>query len=153
MLSGLVKPNNNGFYRASGRPDARTRSKWPIIKKIWTLSLGWTASAPCATRPCASRWTCFLLCAPTPHPGPASCLALHVVHVLCLAPYAALPCARVNESLLGDNKQMSTYCNRMFHAFHMYVAYVSFGCCKSRSGVAYVVMTIHVCCKYMFQIF
>jgi hypothetical protein len=35
----------------------------------------------------------------------------------------------------------------------MYVAYVSFGCCKSRSGVAYVAMAIHVCCKCMFQMF
>jgi hypothetical protein len=29
-------------------------------------------------------------------------------------------------------------CNHTFHAFQMYVAYVSSGCCKSRSGVAYV---------------
>jgi hypothetical protein len=46
---------------------------------------------------------------------------------------------------------MSTYCNRMFYAFQIYVAYVSFRYCKSRSGVAYVAMTIHVCCKCMFQ--
>ena len=32
----------------------------------------------------------------------------------------------------------------------MYVVYVSYGCCKSRSGVAYVAITIHVYCKYMF---
>jgi hypothetical protein len=48
---------------------------------------------------------------------------------------------------------MSTCCNRMFHAFQMYVVYVSSGCCKSRSGVAYVAMTIHVYCKYMFQMY
>jgi hypothetical protein len=41
----------------------------------------------------------------------------------------------------------------MFHVFQMYVVYVSSGCCKSRSGVVYVVMTIHVYCKYMFQMF
>jgi hypothetical protein len=35
----------------------------------------------------------------------------------------------------------------------MYVAYVSSRCCKSRSGVAYVAMTIHVCYKCMFQMF
>jgi len=46
-----------------------------------------------------------------------------------------------------------TCCNRMFHVFQMYIAYVLSGCCKSRSVVAYVAMTIHVCCKYMFQIF
>jgi hypothetical protein len=33
----------------------------------------------------------------------------------------------------------------------MYVVYVSSGCCKSRSCVAYVAMAIHVCCKCMFQ--
>jgi hypothetical protein len=38
----------------------------------------------------------------------------------------------------------------MFHAFQIYVAY---GCYKSRSGVAYVAMAMHVCCKYMFQVF
>jgi hypothetical protein len=37
--------------------------------------------------------------------------------------------------------------------FQMYVTYVSSGCCKSRSGIAYVVMAIHVCCKCMFQMF
>jgi hypothetical protein len=44
-------------------------------------------------------------------------------------------------------------CNWMFNVFQMYVAYVSSRCCKSRSGVAYVAMTIHVCCKCMFQMF
>jgi hypothetical protein len=76
---------------------------------------------------------------------------------------------------------MSTCYNRMFHVFQMYVAYISTGCCKSRFGVAmtihiyckcmfqfrcfkrmlqvfyldiaYVALTIHVCCKYMFQMF
>jgi hypothetical protein len=73
----------------------------------------------------------------------------------------------------------------MFHAFQIYVAYVSSGCCKSRSGVAllqwlytcvasvcfkyfscfkrmlqvfhldvaYVAVTIHVCCKCVLQMF
>jgi hypothetical protein len=45
---------------------------------------------------------------------------------------------------------MSTCCNRMFYVFQMYVVYVSSGCYKSRSGVAYVAMTIHVCCKCIF---
>jgi hypothetical protein len=35
----------------------------------------------------------------------------------------------------------------------MYVAYVSSRSCKSKSGVAYVTMAIHVCYKYMFQMF
>jgi hypothetical protein len=48
---------------------------------------------------------------------------------------------------------MSTYCNCMFHVFQIYVAYVLSGCCKSRSGIAYVVMVIHVYCKCMFQMF
>ena len=48
---------------------------------------------------------------------------------------------------------MSTCCNRMFHAFQMYVAYVLSGCCKNRSGIAYVAMAIDVCCKCMFQMF
>jgi hypothetical protein len=33
------------------------------------------------------------------------------------------------------------------------VAYVLSGCCKSISGIAYVTMATHVCCKYMFQMF
>jgi hypothetical protein len=48
---------------------------------------------------------------------------------------------------------MSICCNRMFDAFQMYVAYVSCECCKSRSSVAYVAMTIHVHCKCMLQLF
>jgi hypothetical protein len=48
---------------------------------------------------------------------------------------------------------MSTCCNRMFHAFQMYVTYISSRCCKSRFGVVYVVMAIRVCCKCMFQLF
>jgi hypothetical protein len=39
----------------------------------------------------------------------------------------------------------------MFHIFHLDVVYVSCECCKSRSGVVYVVMAILVCCKYMFS--
>jgi hypothetical protein len=35
----------------------------------------------------------------------------------------------------------------------MYVAYVLFECCKSRSGITYVAMSIHVCCKCVFQMF
>jgi hypothetical protein len=42
---------------------------------------------------------------------------------------------------------MSICCNNMFHAFQIYVAYVSSGCCKIRSSVAYVAMTMHLCCK------
>jgi hypothetical protein len=41
----------------------------------------------------------------------------------------------------------------MFPIFHLDVACVSSGCCKSRSRVAYVAMAINVCCKCMFQIF
>ena len=48
---------------------------------------------------------------------------------------------------------MSICCNRMFHAFQIYVAYISSGCYKSRSGVAYVTMAIDVCCKCMFEMF
>ena len=32
----------------------------------------------------------------------------------------------------------------MFHVFQMYVAYALSGCCKSRSGVAFVAMPIDV---------
>jgi hypothetical protein len=42
---------------------------------------------------------------------------------------------------------MSISCNRMFYVFHIYVTYVSSGCFKSRSVVAYVAVTIHVWCK------
>jgi hypothetical protein len=31
--------------------------------------------------------------------------------------------------------------------FQRYVAYVLSGCCKIRSSVAYVAMTMHLCCK------
>jgi hypothetical protein len=48
---------------------------------------------------------------------------------------------------------MSTCCNHMFHTFQMYVTYVSSGCCKSRSDVAYIAMTIHVRCKCIFKCF
>jgi hypothetical protein len=48
---------------------------------------------------------------------------------------------------------MSTCCNCIFHAFQMNVAYILSGCCKSRSSIVYVAMTVHVCCKCMFQIF
>jgi hypothetical protein len=41
----------------------------------------------------------------------------------------------------------------MFHLFHLDVACVSFRCCKSRSSVTYITIGIHVCCKYMFQMF
>jgi hypothetical protein len=41
----------------------------------------------------------------------------------------------------------------MFHVFYMYVAYVLFGHCKSRSGVVYVAMTIDIYYKCMFQYF
>jgi hypothetical protein len=41
----------------------------------------------------------------------------------------------------------------MFQVFQMYAAYVLSGCWKSRFGVAYIAMTIHVCCKCMFQMF
>jgi hypothetical protein len=47
---------------------------------------------------------------------------------------------------------MSTHYNHMFHVFQIYVAYVLFGSCKSRSGVTYIAMSIHlqvsVCFKY-----
>jgi hypothetical protein len=60
------------------------------------------------------------------------------------------PCQRA--SICSSSKQMSTCCNCMFHAFQMYVACVSFGCCKSRSGVTYVAMlymyVASVCFKY-----
>jgi hypothetical protein len=48
---------------------------------------------------------------------------------------------------------MSACYNRIFHVFQMYVAYVLSGCYKSRYGVAYVAMTIHICWKCMFQMF
>jgi hypothetical protein len=58
---------------------------------------------------------------------------------------------------------MSTCCNRMFHVFQMYMAYVSSECCKSRSGVPYVAMAIKYvasvcfkcfdCFKHMLQVF
>jgi hypothetical protein len=41
----------------------------------------------------------------------------------------------------------------MFHAFQMFVAYVSSGCCKNRSGVAYVAMTIRICYGVCFKCF
>ena len=66
------------------------------------------------------------------------------------------PCQRQaprQRASIGGSKKMSTCCNRVFHAFQMYVVYVLSGCCKNRSGVAYVAMTIHVCCKYMFLMF
>jgi hypothetical protein len=50
----------------------------------------------------------------------------------------------------------STYCKRMFQVFqifHLSVACVSSGYCKSRLNVAHVAMTIHVCYKCMFQMF
>jgi hypothetical protein len=37
--------------------------------------------------------------------------------------------------------------------FHMYVASVSYGCCKSGSGCCIVVMVVHVCCKLFFPMF
>jgi hypothetical protein len=45
---------------------------------------------------------------------------------------------------------MSMCCNS---TFHMHVAYVSSGCCKSKSSISYVTMAIHVCCKGMVQMF
>jgi hypothetical protein len=48
---------------------------------------------------------------------------------------------------------MSTCYNRIFHVFQIYVAYISSGCCKSRSSIVYVAMVIHVCCKCVFQMF
>jgi hypothetical protein len=48
---------------------------------------------------------------------------------------------------------MSTCSNRIFYVFQMYIAYVSSRCCKSKSSVSYVAMTIYVCCTCMFQSF
>jgi hypothetical protein len=41
----------------------------------------------------------------------------------------------------------------MFHMCHMDVARVSSRCCKNRSGVVYIAIVIHLCCKCMFEIF
>jgi hypothetical protein len=35
----------------------------------------------------------------------------------------------------------------------MNVSSISYGCCKSRSGAAYVAMVVHVCCKRLFLMF
>jgi hypothetical protein len=48
---------------------------------------------------------------------------------------------------------MSTRYNHIFYAFQIYDANILFGFCKSRSGIAYIAMSIHVCCKCMFQMF
>jgi hypothetical protein len=60
---------------------------------------------------------------------------------------------RVNERPLGAANRWAHVVNVCFYAFHMYVSYVLSGCFKSRSGIVYVAMTMHVCCKYMFQMF
>jgi hypothetical protein len=41
----------------------------------------------------------------------------------------------------------------MFHVFQMYMAYVSSGCCKSRSGVLYVAMAIKYIATVCFKCF
>jgi hypothetical protein len=48
-----------------------------------------------------------------------------------------------------DEHMLQSY----FHAFQIYVAYVSLGCFKSRSAIAYVAIAIHICCKCRFQMF
>jgi hypothetical protein len=77
-----------------------------------------------------------------PHNSPVACAA----RCPRLALRFAVPC----QPPLGGNNYISTCCNRMFQ---MYVTYVSSKCCKSRFGVAYVAMAIHVYFKCMFELF
>jgi hypothetical protein len=80
--------------------DLQTRSYQPIIKKIWTFSMGWNRLVPRAS-------CCAALCL-TPHVRPAlcrasrSCLAPRAVHAT-RASRCAPPHPRINESSLGGN--------------------------------------------------
>ena len=61
-----------------------------------------------------------------------------------------LPMHLALPSFLGCCKCMF----QVFQVFHMHVASVSCGCCKSRSGCCICfAMAIHVCCKRLFQMF
>jgi hypothetical protein len=92
------------------------------------------ALAPCTVISDPSHATC------APH------LELHTPPRTARRPNLALhsSCC-VKQPPLGDSKYRSTCCNRMFYVFQVYITYVSSGCCKSRSGVTYVVMAIHIC--------
>jgi hypothetical protein len=63
-------------------------------------------------------------------PRPAPCAKHTHPCLVPPAPRYAPSCPR--QPSLGGSKLMSTCCNRKFHAFKLYVAYVSSGCCKSR---------------------
>jgi hypothetical protein len=75
--------------------------------------------------------------------------------LLVLAPPSSLAlCSPVSHQRVSirqqqlDEYMFATIC---FMSFQIYVAYVSSRYCKSRCGVAYVAMTIHVYYKFMFQ--
>jgi hypothetical protein len=121
------------------------------------------APAPCASRtPPAPRASCRVL------------LASRVARTSCLVLGLALRTAEVcgpwatsaswhralhshraprQRASIGRQQIDERTLQPLVHAFHMYIAYVLFVRCKSRSGVAYVAMSVRVCCKYMFQMF
>jgi hypothetical protein len=61
----------------------------------------------------------------------------------CLRQLASIERQRVDEHMLQPHVSCVS---------DIYIAYVSSGCCKSRSDVAYVAMAIHVCCKCFISI-
>jgi hypothetical protein len=61
-------------------------------------------------------------------------------------------CPSIKVTLRDEN----TCCKSMFQVFqlfYMHVASVLCGYCKSRLGLAYVAMVVHICCKLLFSMF
>jgi hypothetical protein len=122
----------------------RIMSDRTIIKKIWTLPprrnrLVLRAHAP-RTGPASRRAPLRL----TPDPSRAT----HLAHASCWVPSPLRQWA-----FIGRQRRWAHVATLCFMHFQMYVTYVSSKYCKNKSGVVYIAMAIHVCCKYMFQRF
>jgi hypothetical protein len=144
VRSGVSVASNKIMLWKLGGESARHNKLATVMLLLGRLS-GWDVTASrCAPLCLASnlprvvrlrasrlaRWHRTRLAPSTPPvpcaPAPAVAWALR-----CASPH------RVNQPPLGGTKYRSTCCNRKFHAFQMYVAYIFSGCCKGRSGVAY----------------
>jgi hypothetical protein len=126
---------------------------------------GRTCLAPHTLAPCTGP----ALRRPRPAPrascrAPRPCLALCAIHALRLAP-PFVPCTarRSRLALRSPAARQLAFIGRQVdeHMLQPYMSYVSSGCCKSRSGVAYVAMAnvasvcfkCFSCFKHMLQVF
>jgi hypothetical protein len=150
----------------------------PLFKKIWTLSQGWNCLVPRASMPRTVHQTRFASCAPAPHAAHQARLMLRsppvsrATRALCLMSHAARVSHAPASTFIGwqqiDEHMLQPYVSCVLHMF-LYIAmaihvcykcicFKSFSSFKRTSqvfhlDVAYVPVTIHLCCNCVFEMY